>query len=154
MKPKFKIGDQVWVNTRSKYFQERLGEISKILLKGGGCCAYEVILGDGWVGLYEEDQLLLGSGRNMPAETTSAIAEVVAEMNRQRELWGEQNHNPHIYMSILLEEVGEAAQALNEFYFKKEPKELEHFREELVQSAAVAISIVECIDRDKWVMSK
>ena len=72
----------------------------------------------------------------------------------QRELWGEQNHNPHIYMSILLEEVGEAAQALNEFYFKKEPKELEHFREELVQSAAVAISIVECIDRDKWVRSK
>ena len=37
---------------------------------------------------------------------------------------------------------------------KKEPKELEHFREELVQSAAVAISIVECIDRDKWVRSK
>ena len=57
-------------------------------------------------------------------------------------------------MNILFEEVGEAAQALNEFYFKKEPKELEHLREELVQTAAVAISIVECIDRDKWVRSK
>ena len=153
MKPKFKIGDQVWVNTRSKYFIERLGRILKILFKEGGC-AYEVNLGDGWLGTYEEDQLLLESERNVPAETTSAIAEVVAEMNRQRELWGEQNHNPHIYMNILFEEVGEAAQALNEFYFKKEPKELEHLREELVQTAAVAISIVECIDRDKWVRSK
>ncbi len=153
MNPKFKIGDQVWVNTRSKYFIERLGKISKILFKEGGC-TYEVNLGDGWLGLYEEDRLLLESERNVPAETTIAIAEVVAEMNRQRELWGEQNHNPHIYMNILFEEVGEAAQALNEFYFKKEPKELEHFREELVQSAAVAISIVECIDRDKWVRSK
>ena len=78
------------------------------------------------------------------------VSEVIAEKDRQKELWGEQNHNPHIYMGILVEEVGEAAQALNEFYFKGEPKELAHHREELVQVAAVAISAIECIDRDKW----
>lgn len=80
--------------------------------------------------------------------TKHAIYEVLAERARQNLLWGEQNHSPYKYLAILLEEVGETAKAFNN---TKEGKDtLEHCREEIIQVAAVAVAMIECLDRNKW----
>jgi len=39
---------------------------------------------------------------------------VVTERVRQDIKWGEQNHNPFVWMNILMEEVGEASKAILE----------------------------------------
>lgn len=84
-------------------------------------------------------------------------SEIRAERVRQDAKFGEQDHEPTIYLTILMEEVGEAAQAAlhakNDFRpgSKDYSKEgLEKYRKELVQVAAVAVAMIECIDRDKW----
>jgi NTP pyrophosphatase (non-canonical NTP hydrolase) len=62
--------------------------------------------------------------------------------------WGEQNHDPITYLAVLVEEVGELAQAGLHLRFGG-PK-AEGLRDEAVQVAAVALAIVECLDRGKW----
>ena len=88
------------------------------------------------------------------AMENKVINEVLAERKRQDSFWGEQNHNPVKYLLILNEEVGEANKAIcdhidfsNDSIFEKGLKE---YRNELIQVAAVAIAMVECLDRDKW----
>lgn len=78
----------------------------------------------------------------------TALRDVIAERKRQDAKWGEQNHDPFLYLTILMEEVGEASQAALEARFGK--GSLEHLREEAVQTAAVALAIVECLDRNQW----
>lgn len=82
----------------------------------------------------------------------TAIDAVMSERARQDAKWGEQNHEPQLWMGILMEEVGELAQAVNETVFDNGPGErakggYENMRAEAVQVAAVALSIVECLDR-------
>jgi len=81
-----------------------------------------------------------------PAET--ALADVLAERDRQDAKWGEQNHDPFTYLAILSEEVGEFAQAALHLRFGGEAQN--KFRHEAVHMAAVALAMVECIDRKKW----
>jgi NTP pyrophosphatase (non-canonical NTP hydrolase) len=76
------------------------------------------------------------------------LRDVLDERKRQDEKWGEQNHNPFIYLTILMEEVGETAKAILETRYGG--PEAGRIREEAVQVAAVAIAIVECLDRGKW----
>lgn len=86
------------------------------------------------------------------------LDEVSKERERQDQKWGEQNHAPFAYLSILMEEVGEAAQAANDAHVwghgtdtrHWERVRLEHLRNELVQVAAVAVAMIECLDRGKW----
>jgi NTP pyrophosphatase (non-canonical NTP hydrolase) len=83
----------------------------------------------------------------------SALDDVLFERECQDEKWGEQNHDPFTYGAILMEEVGEFSQAALNARFEKigSPDiRLEHLREEAVQVAAVALAIVECLDRKKW----
>jgi hypothetical protein len=82
------------------------------------------------------------------------LREVAAERKRQDELWGEQNHDPLKYLVILNEEVGEANKAICDsldfatgFIFQKGITE---YRKELVQVAAVAVAMIECVDRKEW----
>ncbi len=79
---------------------------------------------------------------------------VIEERLRQDKKWGEQNHDPFLYLTILGEEYGETCKAALELRFKTDPEtEAErcaHLREEAVQTAAVALAIVECLDRKKW----
>ena len=94
-----------------------------------------------------------------------AFRDVLCERGRQDAKWSEQNHDPITYLAILTEEVGEFAQAALHNRFPK--SEMEHqsgagsyeewfetkrqeMRMESVHVAAVAIAIVECIDRGKW----
>lgn len=93
-----------------------------------------------------------------------AIDAIIAERNRQEKKWGEQNHDPFTYLAILTEEVGEFSQQALWLRFSKESEHnpgagtyqeyVEHLRGEMkkeaVQVAAVAMAIVECLERDKW----
>jgi NTP pyrophosphatase (non-canonical NTP hydrolase) len=81
--------------------------------------------------------------------------DVLRERARQDLKWGQQDHDPFCYLAVLGEEVGEANQAALELRFQAQgPASTEiyrdHYREELVQVAAVAIAMVECIDRGIW----
>lgn len=77
-----------------------------------------------------------------------AVQDVIAERLRQDEKWGEQNHDPFIYLTILIEEVGELAQAVLHGRFGGPAAN--KLRDEAVHVAAVALAIVECLDRGKW----
>lgn len=77
-----------------------------------------------------------------------ALISVSMERLRQDQKWGEQNHHPDLWASILVEEVGEFAKASLDARFNGgDPREI---RKELVQVAAVAIAMLECCDRNKW----
>jgi NTP pyrophosphatase (non-canonical NTP hydrolase) len=81
-----------------------------------------------------------------------AYASVFKERQRQTEKWGEQNHEPIAWMGILMEEVGELAEAVNETHFDngeeaRKKGGYENMRAEAVQVAAVAISFIEALDR-------
>lgn len=82
----------------------------------------------------------------------AAIQSVIDERKRQDEKWGQQDHAPTVWMCILGEEFGELCQAVNETWFDNGPDErqkggYENMRAEAVQVAAVAVSLIECLDR-------
>lgn len=82
----------------------------------------------------------------------SAIDAVLLERARQDAKWGQQNHDLPYWTSILGEEFGELCQAINETVFDNGPSErakggYENMRREAVQVAAVAVAIVEMLDR-------
>lgn len=76
---------------------------------------------------------------DLKTEKQSSLNSVLQERIRQDEKWGEQNHTPTEWLPILMEEIGE---------FSKAILEESNIREEAVQVAAVALSIVESIDRN------
>ena len=69
------------------------------------------------------------------------IGQVIEERKRQDEKWGPQDHTPHYWLSILLEEAGEAAKAMI-----ADTVDWQKYRKELVQVAAVAVAAVENLD--------
>jgi NTP pyrophosphatase (non-canonical NTP hydrolase) len=77
--------------------------------------------------------------------TENVLKEVFDERVRQDAKWGIQDHELPMWLAILGEEVGEANKALVESYFGNQ--DLTELREELIQTAAVAVSIVEFMDR-------
>ena len=66
-----------------------------------------------------------------------AVTSVIEERKRQHKLWGEQNHAPAFWLSILGEEFGEVCKAVYE-------KNDAAYLEELVHVAAVAVQMIEC----------
>lgn len=89
------------------------------------------------------------NNRTSATATRMLLHEIRLERIRQEEKWGEQNHSPFAWMSILGEEYGEACKAANEAMFFGYPSSgnLRPLREELIQVAAVAVAVAECIDR-------
>jgi NTP pyrophosphatase (non-canonical NTP hydrolase) len=90
-----------------------------------------------------------------PTQLNRAQGDIVREREAQDAKWGEQNHDPMAYMTILMEEVGEfAKEALHDRFHDPRDGDTtgarERMRKEAVQVAAVAMAIVECIDRGKW----
>jgi len=77
------------------------------------------------------------------------LADVAAERARQDARWGVEDTTDWERISILTEEVGEAAKAANEANFQSSPARGDRraLRAELVQVAAVAASHIEQIDR-------
>lgn len=91
------------------------------------------------------------------AGTRRVLEEVLQERLRQDAKWGVQNHDPPTWLMILGEEVGEVNQAALEYHFhqfdkaapERGPRTLDDYRRELVQVAAVAVSMIECLDRQQ-----
>ena len=83
---------------------------------------------------------------------SKALVDIEKERARQDQMWGEQNHNPSDWLAILMEEVGEAAKIIVErrFDHANTDDDYEDLRDELVQTAAVAVAMIECLDRGKW----
>lgn len=86
---------------------------------------------------------------DMTTDRLGVLAEILEERHRQDQKWGEQNHSPIEWQGILMEEVGEQAREANENHFEGKDS-LVKYRKELVQVAAVAVNMIECLDRGKW----
>lgn len=94
----------------------------------------------------------------------SILNEVIKERKNQINKWGEQNHKVIEWIAILTEEVGEASKEAVDYHFKNPYKEedgslsmatpydqdnrIKSYRKELIQVAAVAIQMIECLDRN------
>ncbi|MFZ4394171.1 MAG: hypothetical protein ACOYOU_00935 [Kiritimatiellia bacterium] len=81
-----------------------------------------------------------------------AMDSVVKERERQDAKWGEQNHAPEVWLAILMEEVGELSEAVLLTRFNNGPDAkakggVDNVRKEAVQVAAVAVAMIEFIDR-------
>lgn len=83
----------------------------------------------------------------------NVVQEVMLERYKQHEKWGPQNHSPAEWLMILGEEVGEANKAALEthFSYKGATRNFAEYRKELVQVAAVAIAMIESLDRNEGV---
>jgi hypothetical protein len=88
----------------------------------------------------------------------SALLDVAAERERQDAKWGEQNHDFTVWATVLGEEFGETCHAMLHYRAAAGRAEnvegdtdpaawLEKVRKEAIQTAAVAVAIVEFIDR-------
>ncbi|MCH1913065.1 MazG-like family protein [Leptospira noguchii] len=77
--------------------------------------------------------------------------EISEERDKQDLKFGPQNHKPVEWCMILGEEVGEVQKAALESYFRYEGKNHDYseYRNELIQVAAVSISMIECFDRNR-----
>lgn len=76
------------------------------------------------------------------------------EMDRQITKFGLQNHPPEWYLTILMEEVGEAAKAALENHFGFDGiagEKADNYLEELVQIAAVAVSAILCFEKQQQI---
>ncbi|WP_221090509.1 nucleoside triphosphate pyrophosphohydrolase family protein [Deinococcus aquaedulcis] len=93
----------------------------------------------------------------MTQATPGVLAEVGRERQRQEAKWGEQNLEPAVWLMVLGEEVGEANNAALEALMTHCDKQasvrgarsLDDYRAELIQVAAVAVSAVESLDRQR-----
>jgi NTP pyrophosphatase (non-canonical NTP hydrolase) len=74
----------------------------------------------------------------------SVLSEVRAERERQHTRWGSQRPDWAIWLAILMEEVGESAEAALKAQYEGAP--LQDLRDEMVQVAAVAVAMLEHLD--------
>jgi len=86
--------------------------------------------------------------------TGRVMGEVWDERRRQHNKRGERNYEPHVYAVILHEEVGEAAREICDYAFNPESPSAQRdcairARAELVQVAAVAVAMIESLDRNQ-----
>ena len=82
-----------------------------------------------------------------------ALQAIGDERDRQDAKWGEQNHSPWQWLCILMEEVGEAAKDTGGVRTLVS-KDCRSYRKELVHVAAVAVTAMECFDRNPKVDSE
>ena len=90
----------------------------------------------------------------------NVLEEVAQERLKQNIKWGVQNHNVVEWVAILTEEVGEVAKEAVDFHFANgdinpnlkagitlQMQRLMDYRKECIQVAAVAVQMVESLDR-------
>jgi NTP pyrophosphatase (non-canonical NTP hydrolase) len=74
------------------------------------------------------------------------LSKIIDEQARQLVKWGEQNHTQMVWLGILAEEFGEVAKEVNELHFRV--GNIENLKNELIQTAAVAVSMYESLERN------
>lgn len=80
------------------------------------------------------------------------LDEILEERKRQDAKWGVQNHKPIEWSAILTEEVGEVSREALELHFTNfysDTGQMERYRKELIQCAAVCVNALEALERDK-----
>jgi NTP pyrophosphatase (non-canonical NTP hydrolase) len=96
-----------------------------------------------------------GGGFGRPSSSNphdSAFISVGEERVRQMDLWGEQDHHPLQWIALLTEELGEAAEHVNDAFIPpNDPQGFDEdgYREELVHVAAVAVAAITALDRER-----
>ena len=75
------------------------------------------------------------------------LDQIQKERDRQDEKWGEQNHHPLMWFSIIAEEFGELCRAFNEYSFDDNASHFDEMETEAIQTAACCVAMLECIDR-------
>lgn len=107
--------------------------------------------GPGWLDATDEDPDYdnpYEDEHQRMSKTEDVLEEVKAERVRQDVKWGEQNHNPFVWLAIIGEEKGEADEAALKSMLEG-GKTLSDYRDELVQIAATAVSAIESVDRNE-----
>ena len=81
------------------------------------------------------------------------LKEIENERKKQDEIWGEQNHGTFFWLTVLMEEVGEASKAALEANIYMNPNNraifFKEYRQELIQVAAVAVAAIESLERNE-----
>ena len=76
------------------------------------------------------------------------LSEIAKERIRQDEKFGEQNHHPLVWFSIIGEEFGEMCKAYNDYTLKDDDSNSwDAMQQEAVQTAACCVAMLECLDR-------
>ena len=81
----------------------------------------------------------------LEALKAQVAADVEIERQRQDKLWGKQRHDFNKWFSLVLEEVGEVAQALNRINFPEDAKDTdaEDLYKEIIQTSAILRAFAE-----------
>ena len=79
----------------------------------------------------------------------AVLNQVDSERIAQNLKWGKQNHPYTYWLAILMEEVGEVAQAMQEGSAHHKKSDANDLYNELIQVAAVATAIAEQVLRDE-----
>jgi len=77
------------------------------------------------------------------------LNQVGSERIAQNLKWGKQNHPYTVWLAILMEEVGEVAQAMQEGLIHHKESDAGNLYNELIQVAAVATAIAEQVAEDE-----
>ncbi len=92
----------------------------------------------------------LASSTVAAVEVPEWVGDILNEREAQNQKWGVQRHSWPEWLSILTEEVGEAARDANKTYWADNldtrTNHILLLRGELIQTAAVAVQIIEHID--------
>ena len=72
--------------------------------------------------------------------------DILAERVEQNKKWGVQQHSMAEWLVILIEEIGEVAQAMQKKSFSSKETDADNLYEELIQVAAVASAIAEQVN--------
>lgn len=75
--------------------------------------------------------------------TFKVLDDISSERINQFAKWGKQEHPYHVWLAILVEEVGEVAQALQKGSVAYKSSDADDLYTELIQVAAVATAIAE-----------
>lgn len=79
----------------------------------------------------------------------SVLADINAERERQNQKWGIQRHSYTEWLAILVEEVGEAAQAMQKGNICHKTTDANDLYKEVIQISAVAAAIAEQIREEQ-----
>lgn len=85
---------------------------------------------------------------NLEYVTYETLKDVELERIKQNVKWGRQRHNHGAWLAILMEEVGEVAQAMQNGMFSQKETDADNLYEELIQVAAVAVAIAEQVKEE------
>ena len=79
--------------------------------------------------------------------------DVLKERERQNEKWGPQHHDHGYWLAILVEEVGEVAQAIQQGSVASKDTDADDLYTELIHVAAVASAIAEQVREESATIS-